>query len=131
MVTLIKGVAMKKLKLSYLFWLLIMLLLVPYSYADAPEGALPSIEGSLKSALIEVLDRAGYMASSWTRKDLERGLSAFLWDNRRMLSGMEIPDERQVDLAVCLMLKRGEHGFDQYAGSTGFTNWCQSVTSSD
>lgn len=67
------------------------------------------------------------MAHFENGQDLQRGVSAYLWDNRQWLQQVDFHNARQIDVLVCLMIKKGFGGFVNYAENKDFISWCEKM----
>lgn len=96
-------------------------LLLPFSltHAGAPEGHMSSIEPATAFMIKDILRAEGY-----NDQRLRRNISAFLWDNRKYLKNLNIPNHRQVDLAICLIERKGHHDLSQLTNNEFLLNWC-------
>jgi|LGVF01.2.fsa_nt_gb hypothetical protein len=101
---------------------LLLLMLTQNAFAGAPEGHPESLDSSLRYILQQRLDGEGYMGDFRYGQDLARGISAYLWDNRQWLTSTDFHNARQVDVLVCLMIKKGYSEFDEYAAD--IKDWC-------
>jgi hypothetical protein len=99
-------------------------LLAPAVWAGAPEGHPQSLEQDLQQTLYTTLEREGYIGTFYAGVELQRGISAYLWDNRVWLVNTDFNNARQVDVLVCLLVKKGYGGFQEYAENQSFMNWC-------
>ncbi len=116
---------MLKLALRMTSLLLLLLLLLPFmASAGAPAGHLESLDTEVREAIIQNLAAEGYMARFPNGQDVQRGVSAYLWDSRQWLKEVRFNNARQVDVLVCLMIKKGYGGFAYYEENQSFIDWC-------
>jgi len=92
--------------------------------AGAPAGHPLSVEQNLRQTLYNTLEREGYIGSFPAGVELQRGISAYLWDNRQWLVKTDFSNARQVDVLVCVLVKKGYGGFQDYAANQSFMTWC-------
>jgi len=98
------------------------------AFAGAPEGHPLSIEPELQGKLMGTLEREGYIGSFYAAGiELQRGISAYLWDNRSRLKTVDFHNARDVDALVCLLMKKGYKGYDDYADNEEFMTWCNTL----
>jgi len=102
-------------------------LLVTEIWAGAPEGHPLSIEQKLRQTLTHTLEREGYIGTFYAGIGLQRGISAYLWDNRSWLVRTDFSNARQVDVLVCLLTKKGYDGFQSYIADQSFEHWCETM----
>ena len=102
-------------------------LVVPVVWAGAPEGHPLSIEQGLRQTLYTTLEREGYIGKFYAGVELQRAISAYLWDNRVWLTHTDFNNARQVDVLVCMLVKKGYGGFEEYAGNQSFMQWCDDM----
>lgn len=102
----------------------VLLLMASSASAGAPAGDSESLDIGLRTIVEERLDAEGYMGHYY-RDALRRGISAYLWDNRHRLTSVDFPKARQVDVLVCLMMKKGYSEFDKYASE--IKEWCSQI----
>ena len=118
-------------KLKRLFrWLLapcLILLFVQAALAGGPGGHTDTLEGGLRYALQDHLAEDGYMGKFYNGQDLQRGISAYLWDNRSWLKNVDFHNSRNVDAVICLLHKKGYPGFDGYLSSEVVSTWCNQI----
>ncbi len=96
-------------------------------FSGGPAGHLGTIEGTLRNVLQENLNGSSYMGSYPDGRDLERGISAYLWDNRNWLRSTDFPKSRTVDALICLMNRQGYPGFETYMDNESLRNWCDKI----
>lgn len=113
-------------RVSGLLMTLLLLSLLPVS-AGAPAGHYKSLDADMRNRLIQNLDSEGYMARFKNGQDLKRGISAYLWDNRQWLKNVDFHNSKQIDVLVCLMIKKGYGNFADYAGERSFMAWCEGM----
>jgi hypothetical protein len=77
--------------------------------------------------LRQALDKEGYIGQFRNGQDLQRGVSAYLWDNRSWFQTIDFHNSRKFDAVVCLLQKKGYAGFDVYLKSELVKNWCNSL----
>jgi hypothetical protein len=120
---------MKKLTLTGRLLLAIGFVLVfsQSAFSGGPVGHPDTLEGSLRYSLQEYLDGEGYMGDFHNGQDLQRGISAYLWDNRDWLTSSDFHNSRKVDALVCLLDKKGYPGFDAYLDAEVIKNWCDKL----
>ena len=87
--------------------------------ASAGAGHPLSLEQDIKRSLENSLHSAGYDC-----KDIEKNISAYLWDNRQMLLTTDIAKQRQVDLVICILINKGNAHFSRYSRPSDFSAWC-------
>lgn len=104
-----------------------LLLVVQTAVAAGPVHADKVSAGELTARVRQALDREGYLGSFRNGQDLQRGLSAYLWDNRNWLQKVDFHNLRSFDVAVCLLQKKGYAGFDDYLKNELVINWCNSL----
>ena len=82
----------------------------------------------LRGRVSQVLHREGYLGQYPNGQGLQRGLSAYLWDNRSWLKMVDFHNSRKLDAVVCLLDKKGYPGFADYLESAvGKKNWCNLI----
>lgn len=110
------------------FCLSVLLVLLPVSQLPADSAAQPdSSAGEIRVRLEQVLRSEGYIGQYRNGQDLQRGMSAYLWDHRQELKTVEFHNSRQVDVLVCLLLKKGFAGFEQCITNRAFMNRCSAI----
>jgi hypothetical protein len=118
-------------KWKWIKWVLVPLGLVLLSsqlvLSAGPAGHLDTIEGELRDVLQENLNRRGYMGNYPDGRDLERGISAYLWDNRNWLKSTDFSKPRNVDALICLMHRQGFPDLETYMDNERLKNWCVEV----
>ena len=114
-------------KIIFLPCLLVLLLFVSLANAGGPVGHPETLEGDLHYKLQSYFDREGYLGRFPNGQDLQRGISAYLWDNRLWLKSVDFHRSRKVDAVVCLLHKKGYPGFESYFESRVFENWCSEI----
>jgi hypothetical protein len=118
-------------KSNWVKWVLASLVLVllssPMVFSGGPAGHLGTIEGKLRNVLEKNLNLSGYMGSFPEGRDLERGISAYMWDNRHWLKSTEFPRPRTVDALLCLMHRQGYPDLESYMDNERLRNWCDEV----
>jgi hypothetical protein len=108
-------------------WLLVLcliILLAQAALAGGPVGHTDTLEGDLRYALQDYLADQGYMGKFYNGQDLQRGIAAYLWDNRSWLKNVDFHNSRNVDAVICLLHKKSYPGFDGYLNSEVVSNWC-------
>jgi len=105
--------------------LAVLLLLAQPAFAEAPAGHPESIDRGLRHILVKRLNQEGYMGQSGNNMDLSRGIADYLRDNRQLLANLDFPRARQVDVLVCLMVKKGYSEFTEY--TTEIKEWCSQI----
>ena len=103
------------------------LLLLPLAGICSAAGSEPPRAASaekLSVRLQRILEREGYIGQFRNGQQLQRGVSAYLWDNRRMLKQTDFHAAKQVDVLVCLLLDKGYDNFAEYGDNKPFTDWC-------
>lgn len=119
---------MFKLAIKMVGLLLLLILVIPFvASAGAPAGHLESLDTEVREAIIQNLVKEGYMAHFSNGQDVQRGVSAYLWDNRQQLKEVDFHNARQADVLVCLMIKKGYGGFESYAEDQSFMDWCKKM----
>ena len=96
-----------------------LLLLCAKAIAGSPSGHYESIDVEVKWQIERSLRAEGYYNC-----EKKQCISAYLWDNKHMLVSTDIPKSREVDLGICIMIKKGHEGFERYMRSKDFLNWC-------
>lgn len=104
--------------------LLVVLFLSPWTLfaASEPDGPIP-----LRQQIKQILDREGYIGRYRNGQDLQRGISAYLWDYRHWLKNSNFHNSRTMEVLACLMIKRGYPGFETYAENQSFMKACQQL----
>ena len=69
------------------------------------------------------LDQRGYIAHE-ERDALKIALRAYLWDNRNEFTDLDVPREREVELALCL-LGREDRNLEKFTASGPMASWCE------
>jgi hypothetical protein len=105
----------------------ILLLFVQSVSFVRPAWPAERLDGELRETLVRTLEREGYVGKFRNGQDLQRGLSAYLWDNRNWLHVIDFNHSRQVDVVVCLLHKKGYPGFADYLNSEIVKNWCDNI----
>ena len=117
-----------KIKSKYINWLVVctaMLFYVGAVIAGAPSGHPRSVDREVGWRLEKAFSMEGYYYREFRdSKTTGRCISAYLWDNRRMLVTTDIPKHREVDLVICIMKRKGVDNFDRYFRSEIFSEWC-------
>lgn len=89
-------------------------------------GGEPGVRaGELRKQVRHVLDREGYIGRYSHGQELQRGISAYLWDHRSWLKRSDFHNSRQMEAMVCLLVKRGYAGFERYAGNQSSMENCR------
>ena len=92
---------------------------------SVPGGASVTREQGVREPVSQILHREGYLGQYPNGQGLQRGLSAYLWDNRSWLKMVDFHNSRKLDAVVCLLDKKGYPGFAGYLeGEVGKKNWC-------
>ena len=104
--------------------LLGILLLFPRALfaASDPGSSIP-----LRQQIKQILDREGYIGRYRNGQELQRGISAYLWDYRHWLKSSNFHNSKKLEVLACLMIKRGYPGFETYAESQSFMKTCQQL----
>jgi len=90
------------------------------------DGVEPAI-GEVRAQVTRILDREGYIGSFRNGQELQRGISAYLWDHRYWLQKTDFHNSRQLDALLCLLIKQGQPGFESYAENRTFMGSCQQL----
>jgi len=90
-------------------------------------SAAESQAGDLRELLQHALSREGFIGSYQNGQDLQRGISAYLWDNRNWLQRIDFHNARQIDAVVCLLDKKGYPGFAASLKSEVSRSWCDNL----
>ena len=118
-------------KSNWIKWVLIpfglVLLSSPAVFSAGPAGHLQTIEGKLRRVLEKNLNSSGYLGNYPGGQGLERGISAYMWDNRNWLKSTEFSKPRTVDALICLMHSQGYPDLESYMNNERFKNWCNEV----
>jgi hypothetical protein len=101
-----------------------MLLLSTLAVAGAPAGHPDSIDSKLRQPLMQGLDRERYLDSEYT---FQRAVSAYLWDNRHLLTITDFPKDRQIDVLVCLLHDKGNLGLKEFVESASMKKLCKDM----
>ena len=97
-----------------------MMSFIELATAGAQSGHPQSLDQDIKQPLEQSLHDAGYYC-----RDIEKCISAYLWDNRQMLLTTDIAKQRQVDLVICILTKKGSAHFSRYARPSYYSGWCE------
>lgn len=97
----------------------LLLLCAKAAIAGAPSGNPESIDVEVKRQIERALYTEGYY-----NFEKKQRISAYLWDNKRMLVTTDIPKYREVDLVICIMVRKGHEGFEKFITSKDFSKWC-------
>jgi len=95
--------------------------------SDGQTAFAGQLKGDMRSALQQHLDDEGYLCAFPNGQGLQRGISAYLWDNRSWLKMTDFHNSRKIDVVVCLMYKKGYPGFDAYMANADDNNWCERI----
>lgn len=106
--------------------LLMLLLFCTALFMPGSTHANPSAV-ELQSAVRKFLEREGYMGSFNHGQDLQRGISAYLWDNRNWLTTVDFHNSRKLDAVICLLDKKGYPGFAPHLSNDVSKNWCNKL----
>lgn len=102
----------------------LLLFLMAFSVSFAVAG--PSqVDGNIRERVTQVLEREGYLAHFSNGQDLQRGVSAYLWDHRQSLKSVDFHNAVQVDVLVCLLINKGYPGFNKCIENKAFMGRCQ------
>ncbi len=105
----------------------VLLFILQSMTADCSVRAAELPDGMLRHRLQQALNREGYIGSFPNGQELQRGVSAYLWDNRNWLQSVDFHSTRQLDVTACLLHKKGYLGFSaQLKGANG-GNWCDNL----
>lgn len=108
-------------------FLLLLILLLPLSAIAAPIGTRQGSGVDVRERIIQNLTREGYMANFSNGQGFQRGVSAYLWDNRHWLKNVKFNNAKQVDVVICLMNKKGYGNFSAHAAEQTFMKWCEGM----
>lgn len=109
-------------------WLLVLILLLQVSQLVlVPVAQSAAFNSEIRTRMQQVLQRDGYIGKYRNGQDLQRGMSAYLWDHRHELKTVEFHNSRQVDVLLCLLIKKGYAGFEQCLNDRAFMNRCSAV----
>ncbi len=81
-----------------------------------------------RATVMKHLDREGYLGDFRNGQGLQRGISAYLWDNRHALETLEIPRQQEFDALICLLFKKGYPGFETLVKNPDFHRRCEKTT---
>ena len=82
----------------------------------------------LRNTLSRHLDREGYLGRFPNGQDLDRAVSAYLWDHRHELRSVDFPHQQKYEVLICLLLAKGYAGFSRQAAAEDFNRWCGKMT---
>lgn len=83
--------------------------------------------GNIRESMRKILAREGYIGKFANGQEMQRGVSAYLWDNRTQLGNSKFHRSKDVDAALCLMLSKGYPGLKTCADNKNFTDWCRQI----
>jgi hypothetical protein len=106
---------------------LLLILLLPLSVTAAQVRPTLSNGAAVREGIIQNLTREGYMAHFSNGQGFQRGVSAYLWDNRHWLKNVSFNNAKQVDVLICLMSKKGYGNFSTHVAEQTFMNWCEGM----
>ncbi|MDX2480667.1 MAG: hypothetical protein QNK24_10060 [Desulfuromusa sp.] len=106
---------------------LLLILMLPLSATAAPVGPTLNSGVVVREGIIQNLTKEGYLAHFSNGQGFQRGVSAYLWDNRNWLKNVNFNNAKQVDVVICLMNKKGYVNFSAHATEQTFMNWCEGM----
>lgn len=117
--------------IDYMLKLYLCLLLICLGLLAQPKPAIAddaaAVEKSLRQSIAQVLGRVGYLGRYANGQELQRGISAYLWDNRNWLKTTDFHSLRQLDAVVCLLHKKGYPGFENHLETPAVRNFCRQL----
>ena len=102
--------------------LLVLLLLVSLTFSAAGGQ---TENRDVRKRVTQVMEQEGYLGQFANGQHLQRAISAYLWDQRLWLQRVDFSRAAEVDVLVCLLIKRGYAGFDDCAENRNFMLRCQ------
>lgn len=102
--------------------LIILLGVIGPAAAMAPEGDPYSLEPAVGQPIYETLERLGYLPNPDPAR-LGVGIAAYLWRNRDRLQDLNIPQQREPDLVICLLADENPK-LAVLAAQEPLASWC-------
>ena len=93
------------------------------TWATGPAGEPRTLDSEVKKPLRQALDSRDYIAGSG-RHALNVAIKAFLWDQRSRLVDPAVPEQREVDLAVCLLADEFSR-LQKFTQDEPMVSWCR------
>jgi len=103
------------------------LFLVAVASAGGPAGHPQTLESDLYYGIQDYFYQEGYLGEYKNGQGFQRGVSAYLWDNRHWFEKVDFHNYRNVDAVVCLLHKKGYPGFESYVDNPVFSQWCEQL----
>ena len=105
--------------------LLAILLLCPVAAFPAQvKGSEELSAGEIRSRLQQNFEREGYLGQFRNGQQLQRAVSAYLWDNRQKLKIFDFHNAKQIEVVICLMIDKGYGNLEEYSSDRTFVTWC-------
>lgn len=77
------------------------------------------------SLLATCLKQEGYLGHYPHGQDLQRGVSAYLWDHRHWLVDTDFHRSRDSETLICLLHAKGYPQFSERMEEKRFRDWCE------
>lgn len=94
--------------------------------AGGPAGEIRTLPSEVKRELVTSFAREGYGCDNLSIDEcLQRNIVLYLTNNQYLLARPDYPEERVVDLVICIMTAKGNTKYRSFPINESFINWCR------
>lgn len=90
-----------------------------------PAAAADNDPKQTRTLLTACLKQEGYLGDYPHGQDLQRGISAYLWDHRHWLVATDFHRSRDTETLICLLSAKGYPQFSDRVKDRSLRSWCE------